>query len=114
MPGVRNWPVYNLHRQGGMPAHIREQIEQESEAENMSMAEVVRRILCAHWQLECEPVEQVNYPRPEKRKGTQMMIVRVQPELFSAIKDESIRDEVTMKALIIGALEAHYNGGTPA
>ena len=98
---VRDWPTYLLK---SIPRDIREGIEREAGAG--SMAEVIRSILCEHYGLDCEPVIARN--KFLKINGTDTMVLRLQPELWSAIRKDAGKRDVPHRAVIIEALEAHY------
>lgn len=106
MSGVRSWPSYLLQR---IPPQLRTAIEED--AGQNSMAEVIRAILCAHYSLDCEPPEYELQPGsiPERIPGHDRMLVRVQPELFEAIKQHSDESGETMRTVILDILEAHYS-----
>lgn len=99
---LSDWPTYLLKN---IPPEVRTGIEQDEHLEG-SMAEVIRRILCAHYDLDCEFVVARN--KFIRVAGTDTMVLRLQPELWKQIKWESKRREVTTRTVIIDALEAHY------
>jgi len=106
---VRSWPTYLLR---DIPDEIRAAIEADAETEERSMAEIIREILCGHYELNCDPVEAFG-PAP-KLPGTNTMVLRVQPEVFSAVKADAARMESqygAMRKVIFSILKAHYNGG---
>jgi hypothetical protein len=111
---VRSWPTYLLR---DIPETTRAAIEVDAELDGVSMIEVIRRVLCAHYELECEPVG----GRPGKREdGTGTMLLRLQPEVWEALKAEAgLADTAygsprgAMDKIIHSALAAHYNGGHP-
>ena len=70
------------------------------------MAEVIRSILCEHYGLDCEPVIARN--KFLKINGTDTMVLRLQPELWSAIKRDASKRDIPHRSVIIEALEAHY------
>lgn len=110
MSTVRSWPAYLLT---GLPPELRQAISEEAQASNLSVAETVRQILCARYRLECEPVRQygdVGYV-PERDQGNPTILLRVQPALFGRIRAHSARfkrQKKSMRALILEALEDHY------
>ena len=98
---VRDWPTYLLKN---IPRDIRAGIEEE--AGEGSMAEVIRSILCEHYGLDCEPVIARNkFP---KINGTEMMVLRLQPELWSAIKQDASARNIPHRSVIIEALQERY------
>ena len=107
---VRSWPTYLLT---DLPPELRQAITEEAAAGNLSVAETVRQILCARYRLECEPVRQygdVGYVA-ERDQGNRTILLRVSPALFSRIRAHSARftrRKKSMRALIVEALEDHY------
>ena len=82
---VRSWPTYLLN---GIPPEVRAAIEEDAELDGVSLAEVMRGILCAHYGLNCETVDTFSKP-PKPNRGTTTMVLRVHPELFAAIKEDA-------------------------
>jgi hypothetical protein len=109
---VREWPTYLLR---DIPEDIRARIEKDaSSGYGTSMIEVVREILCSHYELDCEAVE-TSGPPPPPIKGTDTMLLRVQPALFSAIKKDAEQLSSPYGAtrkIVLQILTAHYNGSS--
>lgn len=112
---VREWPTYLLR---DIPEHVRTAIEEDAEREERSLAETMREILCSHYDLDCDPVE--TFGRRDHVKGTGTMLLRVQPELFQAIKADAGSADTAygsprgeMHRIITAILSDYYNGGTP-
>ena len=101
MSVLDNWPTYLLKN---IPSKMRSQIEHEAGAGAMS--EVIRRILCAHYSLDCDPVLTRN--KFLRVNGTETMVLRLQPELFKEIRKEARRRQKPTRTIIIEALENHY------
>jgi len=106
MSVLRDWPTYLLKN---IPLQIRQGIERD--AGDDSMAEVIRGILCEHYALDCEPVVARN--KFLRVNGTDTMVLRLQPELWEKIKADALTARTTHRAVILEALEAHYDGGHP-
>lgn len=102
--GVRGWPSFLLR---DIPPELRDRIEADAAYSEESLAEVMRSILCARFSLECDRVEAFSGP-PAPIPRTATMIVRMQPELFHAIKAEADTSGESMRSLILGTLTAHY------
>lgn len=102
---VSTWPTYLLN---GIPDELREQISAEAEERNLSLADTIRAALCAHYGLDCPPVNTKGY-RGEDDKGATRMFLRLQPELFEAIVGE-VR---TQRQIVLDILTEHY-GKEPA
>jgi EAL domain-containing protein (putative c-di-GMP-specific phosphodiesterase class I) len=96
-----DWPTYLLRN---IPPEVRKAIERD-ESEG-SMQEVMRQILCSHYSLDCENVLTRN--KFLKVNGTPTMVLRLQPELFQAIRLDAQRRKVPARTVIIEALERHY------
>ena len=106
---VKTWPTYLLR---DIPDHLRAQIEEDADLDGRAMIEIIRDILCGHYDLDCPPVDS-RPPAPEE--GTTTMVLRLQPELWEAIKADAGRDEMTYgatKRVVLGILENHYAGVT--
>ena len=104
---VRKWPSYLITP---LPETLRDAVEADAEENGESMSEVMRQILCGHYRLRCESVERFGGPKPE---GSDRFVLRMQPELFRALKRDAAKHHTTMKALVLETLSAHYNGGVP-
>jgi hypothetical protein len=107
---VRSFPTYILN---DVPVYLRSAISEEARERDLSMAEVVRGILCERYKVECEPVTlrrggQVGYD-PERDAGAQRIIIRVHPTLFRKIKRDAAYRKITMKRAIMQSLEKHYS-----
>ena len=109
---VRSWPTYLLR---DIPETTRAAIEVDAELDGVSMIEVVRAILCAHYELDCPPVETLAR-HGEFIPGTGTMVLRLPPELFDAINEEFHQAGSAYGAkrkIVLDILTAHYNGGHP-
>lgn len=103
---VTKWPSYLITR---IPDDLRSALEEDAEESGTSLAEIMRRILCAHYGLDCEQVERFGGPAIE---GSDRFVLRLQPDLFSAIKKDSAKSGETMRTLLLEILSSHYNGVT--
>ena len=111
---VRTWPTYLLR---DIPDETRAALEADAEATGLPMIELIREALCEHFGLDCDPVG----GRPQKgKKGTGTMLLRLQPEVWEALKAEAgVSDTAygsprgAMDKIIHSALANHYNGGHP-
>lgn len=102
---VRSWPKYLLD----LPEDLRTCVSEEAEMLSLSLAETIRRVLCARYRMKCDPV----WPAPGQDGFTGPMenrrfVLRVHPKLFAAIKRAAARKEITMKEEILRALNDHY------
>jgi hypothetical protein len=103
---VTQWPAYVLHRKGGIPGKLRKKISRDARKQNLSVADTIRRILCAHYGLNCPP-RGLGYDR-DRDEGNPMVLVRMQPELFSMLKLDAKESERSLREIIIETLEDHY------
>ena len=108
---VKSWPKYLLR---DIPDHLRSAIEEDADLDGTSMIEVVRGILCAHYKLDCSPVDSVQ--RSEFIPGTGTMVLRLQPELFEKLNadvQKAASPYGAKKKVVMDILADHYNGGHP-
>ena len=110
---VTSWPAYLLWN---IRPDLRAAISEEARELDISLAETVRRILCEHYDLECEPVTlrrggQVGYDAA-RDKGHLQLLLRLQPALLDAIRQDAAEAERSMRGRIMDALDAHYAGVT--
>ena len=103
---VRSWPAYVLHRKGGIPEPLRAAISADAAEQNLSLADTIRGILCAHYALDCPP-RGSGYDS-DRDGGAQMMVLRLQPALFKALNRDAKKRKQSLRSLILTALEAHY------
>lgn len=97
-----------------MEPRLRKQIEKDAKKRKEPMIEVIRSVLCEHYDLDCAPIS--GAIRIDRWNDTATLLLKIQPELFTAIKNDSEETGETMRDLILAALEAHYtrNGKEPA
>jgi hypothetical protein len=103
---VRYWPSYLLD----LPPELREKIEESAKISGESMSEIIRQALCSQFIVHCDPVE-ASSSGPQLIRGTERMILRLQPELFDEIKRQA-ESGLTMRSLVLDALYAHYREDT--
>jgi hypothetical protein len=96
-------PAYLLQ---GIPTKLRVSISADAERQNLSLMDTIRTVLCAHYDLDCPP--RGSGYRPERDEGSERMVLRMSQELFAAIKADAKETGLTMRALILNALDAHY------
>lgn len=89
-----------------MNRKLRHRLEADAKKANESLAETVRGILCEHYLIDCSEIE--GAIRRDVWNASLTVLLKLQPELFQAIKDDSAESEESMRSLIIGALETHY------
>lgn len=102
---VTTWPSYLLNR---IPLPLRERMSAEAEENQMSVADVVRSALCEYYGLECDLRSSTYFPRGLSSS----MVLRLQPEIFQALADQSARSGHSIRRIVLDVLHAHY-GMTP-
>ena len=97
----------------GMSPALRDALEADAQAAGLPLQETVRRILCDHYDLDCSPIN--GMLRKDAWEGSPTILVKMQPELFSAIKQDAAETGESMQSLVHQALEGRYvtAGGTP-
>ena len=101
---VRAWPTYFLKR---IPAELKTSLNEDAETRDVSVADVIRMILCAHYRLDCPPRSRSF--EGGIHKHTQNTILRLQPGLWRALKDDQKISGRPVRDLIITTLEKHYD-----
>lgn len=85
---------------------LRERLEADAREQGEPLAETIRMILCAHYDLDCP--ETKGWPRKEAwGKATTIRLV-MPPQLFDALKSDASRSGDSMQSLVHAALEGHY------
>ena len=88
----------------GLSPSLRAALEEDSR--ERPIQETVREILCAHYDLDCTPI---NGPAQHRtRSGSLTILVKMQPELFSALKQDAAETGESMQSLVHKALESRY------
>lgn len=97
----------------GMSPALRDALEEDAQAAGLPIQETLRRILCAHYDLDCSPIN--GMLRKDAWGDATTILVKMQPELFFALKEDAAETGESMQALVHQALEGHYavTGGTP-
>lgn len=97
-------PSYLLN---GIPTALRRALSARAAEDDLSLADTIRSVLCAHYGLDCPPRGR-GYDAA-RDLGTEQMLVRVSEELFQAIKIEAQEWDETMRAVILRVLETHLH-----
>ena len=79
-------------------------IRKQAKRERIPVAEVMRSILCEHYELDCTPTR--HQPRAEFASRTK--VLRMQPELWRTLQADSLVTGESMQALVHEALERHF------
>ena len=91
-----------------MEPGLRKRLEKDAKRSKQPLIEVVRSILCEHYDLECTPITGDRTPWQRQWEGSSTILLKLQPELFEAIKRDSEESGESMRVCVLGALEAHY------
>ena len=78
------WPAYLLR---GVPPLLRDQLSEQAAADDVSLADVIRQALCLHYDMDCDPAS--NGYQSALDTGGDVILVRLQPELWVAMKKET-------------------------
>lgn len=81
---VSDWPAYLLRN---IPHDLRETLSEQAEADDVSLADVIRQALCQRYDMECEPAS-YGY-QPTLDSGADIILIRLQPEVFKLIRKET-------------------------
>lgn len=97
---VAQWPAYLLR---GIPADTRALLSEQAEADDVSLADVVRQALCHHYRIDCPPVSH-SY-QADLDSGSDVLIVRIQPEVWKKMKRETRGRYGEFRKLILQSLD---------
>jgi predicted HicB family RNase H-like nuclease len=78
----------------------------EADSTEQPIQETVRSILCEHYDLDCSPIS--GNVREDARRRSLTILVKMQPELFSALKQDAEETGESMQKLVHEALESRY------
>lgn len=81
-------------------------LEADAIRDGISIQEATRRVLCAHYDLDCPPI--TGMKREDAWTSSLTIVVRMSPELFQAIQDDAEETGEYRQRLVHAALEAHY------
>lgn len=97
------WNYFLLRSTG---PELQKALRVEAQDKQLPLAEVIRSALCEHYELECRPIKGVI--RRDAWENVDTILLRLQPELFQAVKSDAAKTGESMRALILQALEARY------
>lgn len=92
-----------------MSADLRQNLELDAQDSRIPFQEIIRAILCDHYSLDCPNHKGVI--RNDQWTGTPTVLLKLQPELFSAIKEDAAETGESMRSLVLAALESRYVTG---
>jgi hypothetical protein len=78
----------------------------EADSKDRPIQESIRETLCYHYGLNCSPIN--GNVREDARRRSLTIIVKMQPELVSALKQDAEETGESMQSLVHQALEARY------
>ncbi len=106
---VGDWPAYLLN---GIPDAERQRLSEAAAAQNTSVSDVVRAILCKRYRLIC--AQQSTYYDAAKDSGSPTLLLRLQPSLHRALKREAERKRRSRRRIILETITSHYKEGEPS
>lgn len=89
-----------------MSPHLRVALEADAIEAGKPIQNIMRGILCEHYDLDCSPI--YGNIRKDAWKSAATMRLKMQPELFQALKEDAAETGESMRSLVMEALEAHY------
>jgi hypothetical protein len=79
-------------------------IRADADAQDRSLSDIMREILCAHYELDCPPSGKTS----RLEYGARTQLLKMHPDLFQALKQDSQETQIPMQRLVHEALESHY------
>lgn len=78
--------------------------EDATEEPARSLSDVMRQVLCDHYELDCPPTG----AGTRLEFGARTQLLKMHPDLWQAVKTDSEETGQSMQALVHEALSAHY------
>ena len=97
---VSDWPSYLLR---GVPADTRALLSEQAAADDVSLADVVRAALCRRYHVDCDNAS-FGY-QPTLDSGGDVILIRLQPEVWKLMKKETRGRYGETKKLILQAID---------
>lgn len=79
-------------------------LNSDAKREKRSFSDLVRSRLCEHYALDCPP----SGAHSKWEFGARTQLLKLQPELFNAIKEDALQTGLSMRGLVLEALESRY------
>ena len=98
---MSEWVVFLVRN---LEPELLKRLRSEARSEEVSLQSLMRRILCDHYALDCPPLGKTT--RIEHGSRTQRL--RLHPEVWQALKDDSEETGESMQLLVHQALAARY------
>ncbi len=105
---VTQWPAYLLR---SIPADTRALLSDQAEADDVSLADVVRLALCARYKMECDPAS-FGYQQALD-SGGDVLLIRIQPEVWAEMKAETRGKYGQTKKLILESIDDYLEATQP-
>lgn len=102
---VKTWPSYLLK---GIPQEIRTALILEAVDRDLSVNDVIRDALCKRYGLDCDPESTMHVAG--RYLGGDVLLLRLQPELYKEIKKETRNRYGAVRTLILDTLTEHLEG----
>lgn len=106
---VADWPTYLLKN---IPESERRSLSASAAAQNVSVSDIVRGLLCARYRMSC-PAESYGYDA-DKDTGAATILLRLQPKLSAALEREQARTGHAKRRIILETVTSHYEKGEPS
>ena len=100
------WPAFLIR---SIDPDVRTKITDYARDSMCSVQDVIRWALCERYELDCTPVSSAY---PDRDQGAATVVVRLPPEVFDALKEES-KTGVSMQDIVHHAL-FHYVESLPS
>lgn len=104
---VTEWPSYLLK---GIPPTRRRWLSKCAATWDVSVADVVRSVLCDRLSLSCPPMSG-GYDRTRDTKSSTTILIRMQPKLDKALEREVARTGHSKRRVILDAIDDRYKKG---
>ena len=97
---VTKWPSYLLR---SIPEDTRALLSEQAQADDISLGDVVRQALCHHYNMDCDTVS-FGY-QPQLDTDGDVLLVRIQPEVWRKLKKETRGKYGETKKLILQCID---------
>ena len=105
---VSRYPSYLLK---AIPPDDRKRLSEDAAAQNISVTDIIRRLLCDRYKLHCPP-ESYGY-QPGRDGGGSNILLRLQPNLALRLDKEAAQTGSSKRGIILEAIASHYQEGQP-
>jgi hypothetical protein len=97
---VAVWSYFLLRN---IPPDLLRHLIDAANEEHRALSDLIRAILCARYDLDCP----ASLSASKLDYGATTQRLRLQPELFQAIKDDAADRDMTMRAVVLDALNTY-------